>query len=59
MVDQNTIKARTIKVPHLNNNVYIHIDDVINILTEFGATEETDVQNRMNKLATNIEQLKK
>lgn len=33
---------------------YLHAEDVVEFIAELGATEETDVRNRLNEAARNI-----
>jgi hypothetical protein len=40
-----------------NDSIYIRKEDVINYLLEIAAAEETDVLNRLNQAASNINQL--
>jgi hypothetical protein len=41
----------------VNGNIYARKEDVIECLLEFAATEETDVRNRLEKMAANIGKL--
>lgn len=42
------MKLRIVKA---NAAAYIRLDDVINVLLELAATEETDTRNRLEQLA--------
>ena len=51
---------RTVKIPStkLTGNVYIRKEDVAYMLRDIGATEVTDVRNRLEEMAMYIESLK-
>jgi hypothetical protein len=48
----NPVRTITVK-----GNTYIRVEDVANLLMDFGATEETDVRNRLRELAQQIHRL--
>jgi hypothetical protein len=51
------MKCRCVKKNN-SGEVYLHRDDVTQLLIEFGATEPTDTKNRINALVINILQMK-
>lgn len=56
MGSENKIDVRFVT---LNGNTYFRKEDVIELLTEFGGTEETDVCNRMQDLVNNLRKVEK
>lgn len=42
-----------------NGNVYLRNEDVARLLREIGATEETDVRNRLEQAAQSVEKVGK
>jgi hypothetical protein len=42
-----------------NDAVYLRLEDVAAFVRDIGATEETDVRNRLNDAAINIEKIGK
>ena len=40
-----------------NNKIYIRKEDVYNYLMEMASTEESDVRNRLEEAATNLDKL--
>jgi hypothetical protein len=39
----------------VNSTQYLRVEDVTALIREVGATEDTDVRNRLNKLAEQLE----
>lgn len=53
----NEFKLRTVR-KESTNEIYILREDVAALIRETGATEETDVRDRLEQLAQNLERLK-
>jgi hypothetical protein len=46
--------CRTVRI---GERIYVRVEDVAYLIREFGSSEETDVRNRANELAANLERL--
>jgi len=47
-----------IRCVEIKGNVYLRKEDVITLIREVAGSEETDVRNRLEELARNVEKVK-
>jgi hypothetical protein len=48
IVKDEVIKLRTVSA---NGTIYVRVEDIVLLLSEFAQTEDKDVRHRMNELA--------
>lgn len=48
------MNPKNIRLVKVHGVIYLHVNDVVELLNDFASSEETDVRNRLNELIRNI-----